>query len=286
MTGPDPSRDDIDRPNSPLARVAIGAAAFAVVAGMLGGGWIGWQTWRSSPGYTQNYVADRGQTVTITLPDADTEADKTVLQLDTATSVNARLYSNRRVMLVEEGRASFDIKPNRDPPFYVLAGAAQVEGTGAIYSVGQAKTGMEAGKTVISVEAGTVKVSSTASAEMMASSSQDAGQDYAPRDLQAGQRLTADAKGRLGLIVDVPVDEITAWRQGRIIFKSTPLAQAVAEFDRYGRTGLAVRQSATGALPVDGNFGVKQSKEFAEALPGMLPVRLERQGDVTEIVAR
>jgi transmembrane sensor len=286
MTVSNPSRDDRDRPNSPLARLAIGAAAFAVVAGMLGGGWIGWQTWRSSPGYTQNYVADRGQTVTVTLPDADVDADKTVLQLDTATSVNARLYSNRRVMLVEEGRASFDIKPNREQPFYVLAGAAQVEGTDAIYSVGQSKTGMEAGRTVISVEAGTVKVTSTASSEMMASSSQDGGQDYAPRDLSAGQRLTADEKGRLGTIANLPASEITAWRQGRIVFKNTPLARAVAEFERYGRTGLVVRQSAVSALTVDGTYGVKQFKDFAAALPGMLPVRLEQQGDVTEIVAR
>ncbi|WP_420226230.1 FecR family protein [Pigmentiphaga litoralis] len=286
MTVPDPSHDDADRPNSPLARLAIALAAFAVVAGMLGGGWIGWQTWRSSPGYTQNYVADRGQMVTITLPDADTDADKTVLQLDSATSVNARLYSNRRVMLVEEGRASFDIKPPRDQPFYVLAGAAQVEGTGAIYSVGQAKTGMEAGRTVISVEAGTVTVTSTASPEMMASSSQDAGQDYAPRELSAGQRLTADDKGRLGTTVTLPAGEITAWRQGRIVFKNTPLARAVAEFERYERTGLVVRQPAVGALTVDGTFGVKQSREFAAALPGMLPVRLQRQGDVTEIMAR
>lgn len=286
MTVPDPSHDDADRPHSPLARLAIALAAFAVVAGMLGGGWIGWQTWRSSPGYTQNYVADRGQTVTITLPDADTDADKTVLQLDSATSVNARLYSNRRVMLVEEGRASFDIKPPRDQPFYVLAGAAQVEGTGAIYSVGQAKTGMEAGRTVISVEAGTVTVTSTASPEIMASSSQDAGQDYAPRELSAGQRLTADDKGRLGTIVTLPAGEITAWRQGRIVFKNTPLARAVAEFERYERTGLVVREPAVGAITVDGTFGVKQSREFAAALPGMLPVRLQRQGDVTEIMAR
>ena len=286
MTVPDPSRDDSDRPNSPLARVAIGAAAVAVVAGMLGGGWIGWQTWRSSPGYTQNYVADRGQTVTITLPDADSDSDKTVLQLDTATSVNARLYSNRRVMLVEEGRASFDIKPNREQPFYVLAGAAQVEGTGAVYSVGQAKTGIEAGRTVISVEAGTVKVTSTASPEMMASSSQDAGQDYAPRELGAGQRLTADDKGRLGTIVELSDSEITAWRQGRIVLKNTPLARAVAEFERYGRTGLVVRQPAVGALTVDGTYGVRQFREFADALPGMLPVRLQQQGDVIEIVGR
>ena len=40
------------------------------------------------------------------------------------------------------------------------------------------------------------------------------------------------------------------------------------------------------ALPVGGSYSLSQVRRFAETLPRMLPVRLVRRGEVTEIVAR
>jgi transmembrane sensor len=64
------------------------------------------------------------------------------------------------------------------------------------------------------------------------------------------------------------------------------LAQALAEFERYGPTGIVVRDPAVASLPVGGSYGVLQVQRFADSLPQTLPVRLVRRGDVLEVVAR
>ena len=105
-------------------------------------------------------------------------------------------------------------------------------------------------------------------------------------ELTAGQMVIADDTGHLGAVSVAPSGRIAPWRDGRISFDQTPLAQAIAEFERYGRTGLVVRDPAVAALPVGGSYSLRQWQRFAETLPQVLPVRLVRRGEVTEVVAR
>jgi len=60
----------------------------------------------------------------------------------------------------------------------------------------------------------------------------------------------------------------------------------VAEFERYGRTGLVVSDPTVAALPVGGSYSVRQFQRFADTLPQLLPVRLVAHGESTEVVAR
>ena len=63
------------------------------------------------------------------------------------------------------------------------------------------------------------------------------------------------------------------------------LADAIAEFERYGSTGLMVRDPVVAALPVGGSFSLGQHQQFVKVLPQLLPVRLVRRGELTEVVA-
>lgn len=242
-------------------------AAAAAVAAMAGGGWLGWDHWRAQPVFSRQYATARGQRLNVELPDGST------LQLDAATRAEVLVYRQRREVRLLDGQAMFAVSPDAARPFEVRAGAALITVVGTRFSVRHTQAGLDAGKTVVAVESGRVRVAGTASA------------GQAPVELAAGQGVSADGQGRLQDIVALQPEGVAAWRTGRVSFNDTPLDQALAEFERYGDTGLLVRDPAVAALRLGGSFELRQVGAFAQALPYLLPVRLARRGAVTEIVA-
>lgn len=252
-----------------VPQAAAAATAFSVV----GGGWMGWDYWQQQPTFEQAFSTERGQRRMVNLPDAKDAGSR--LQLDTATRLEARLYRDRREVRLHDGQAMFTVQPDSDRPFHVWAGALRITVVGTRFSVRQTASGLDAGQTVISVEEGRVRLAR-------------AGADAAlgPVELTAGQMVVADEAGRISPVTRVRAAVIAPWRDGRLNFDQTPLGQAIAEFERYGPTGLVVRDPAVAAWPVGGSYSVHQWQRFAATLPHVLPVRLEQRGDHTEIVAR
>lgn len=263
------------------------AAACALV--LVGVGWIGWAQWRQLPLFERTYATARGQQLTVALPDASAElvSKGSTLQLDTATQLDARLYRNRREMLLKDGQALFAVHGDPERPFHVWAGPVRITVVGTRFAVRHTASGIDAGQTVISVGEGRVRV---ARADRLAGGqevgSSEAGGDGAAVELTAGQQVVADPEGRIGPVVSVPPAAIALWREGRVSFDQTPLARALAEFERYGPTGLVLRDPAVAALPVGGSYSLRQFQRFAQALPQVLPVRLVPLGNDMEVVAR
>ncbi|WP_198321021.1 FecR family protein [Azohydromonas aeria] len=261
------------------------ATAAGLAFAMVGAGWMGWEHWRRQPVFEQAYATARGQQLTAGLPDGDGSngSSGSRLQLDTATRTEVRLYRDHREVRLQEGQAMFAVRADAQRPFHVYAGALRITVVGTRFSVRHTGTGLDAGQTVVSVEEGRVRVApidgAQAGPERHASGTQAV-------ELTAGQSVVADAQGVIGPVASLPPSAIAAWRDTRLSFDQTPLGQAIAEFERYGRTGLVVRDPAVGALPVGGSYSIRQWQRFAETLPQVLPVRLVRRGEVTEVVAR
>ena len=269
---------------APSVRIALVTLALVVIGWV---GWSGWSAWRQWPLFEQTYATGRGQHLSITL--ADGEALGSRMHLDTASLAVVRLYRDRREVDLKEGQAQFQVTSDTARPFHVQAGAVRITVVGTRFSVRHTDTGLAAGQTVISVEEGKVSVRRHAAASRRGDSpasadpSGDAGEALL---LVAGQQTVADAAGAPGPIVSLPPAAMAAWRDGRISFDQTPLGDAIAEFERYGRSGLVVRDPTVAALLVGGSYRPGQARRFAETLPRMLPVRLERRGEVTEVVAK
>lgn len=259
------------RPFAPHAATALIAVA------VVGAGWFGW--WMQ-PSFQQNYASQRGQQLMVTLPD-DAASGSTV-QLDTSTRLTARLYRTRREVELSDGQAMFSVHSDPSRPFQVLAGDLRITVVGTRFSVRHTAQGLGAGHTVVAVEEGKVKV------ERLQRDKGPAQQAPALVLLTAGQMLEGGSAqdASLGTVTEVAPAAVAQWRSGRLSFNRTPLAQALAEFERYGPTGLVVRDPAVAALPVGGSYGLNQHQRFAEFLPHLLPVRLVKHDGVTEIVAR
>lgn len=255
---------------SGTARFLPQAAVAAVTVAVTGGAWIGWRRWQAAPTFSEAYATARGERRDLALPDGS------LLQLDTDTRIVVRLFHDRREVRLEEGQAMFSVRADASRPFEVLAGRARVTVVGTRFSVRHTRSGLEAGKTVVAVEEGRVRVARDDGA--------DAGTLLPAALLTPGQALAVDGNGRFGPLARLAPAAIAPWRQGRVSFDDTPLAEALAEFERYGPTGLRVGDAQVAALRLGGSFDLREAGSFARLLPRLLPVRLQEHDGVTEIV--
>lgn len=250
-----------------VPQITAAAVAFSVVSV----GWYGWSTWQHQPTFQQSFATARGEQKKVNLPDGST------LWLDTTTQAEVVLYRQRREVRLTDGQALFAVQSNPDQPFDVLTGGTRITVVGTRFSVRRTRSGLGAeGSVSVVVEEGRVRVASRSAAHKMDSSSSV--------ELSAGQSIIADAAGALGPVNrdDAPA---ATWREGRVSFSGTPLMQALAEFERYGDTGLVIRDPAVAALKVNGSFDLRQIGAFARALPRVLPVQLSTRDGQTEIIA-
>lgn len=248
-----------------LPQVTLAGALVFGVAGAT----LGWHLWHQ-PVFEQRFATGRGGQLDVYLPDGSH------LRLDTATRVDVALYRHRRVVRLPEGQVAFEVHGDAGRPFDVLAGMSRVTVTGTRFSVRHTPGIVGAEGVRVAVEQGRVQVSRVPL--------QGDG-DTALLQLGAGQQSVADAGGRPAPATPVAPSGIAPWRDGRISFQDLPLAQALAELERYGPTHLRVHDPAVAALRISGTFDPLRPGNFRQALPKVLPVRLKDEGDSVEIQA-
>lgn len=218
-----------------------------------------------SPLYSQSFATARGQQLALTLPDGSQ------VRLDTASRGEVVLYRERREVRLTEGQAMFQVARDEARPFDVWAGPLRITVLGTRFAV-RYTTGDE-GRVRVAVEEGHVGVAAA----------QPTG--AAAIELNAGQQVDGDAVGRLGSVTAVAADGVAGWREGRLSFENATLAQVLREFERYGATGLVLKDSRTAALRLTGTFNPHQLDNFRRVLPQVLPVRLQSRGELIEIQA-
>lgn len=248
------------------------AALAAVVLCVAGsGGYLAWNLWQQQPVFAQSYATERGQQLSVSLPDGSR------LRLDTATQVDVRLYRQRREVVLPEGQAVFEVQGDATRPFDVLAGATRVTVVGTRFAVRHTA----GGPVRVAVEEGRVRVAPATPATPITGSSPDGDAVL----LTAGQQVSTSAGGQPGPVGAVAATGIAPWRDGRITLDNVPLSEALAEFERYGPTHLVVRDPAVAALRLSGTFDPRRLANFRQSLPKVLAVRLQAAGEQTEIVA-
>ena len=246
----------------PLATAAL---AFSAVCT----GWFGWHYYQQQPVFDESFASARGEQLDVHLPDGS------VMKLDTATRVEVTLYRQRREVRLPEGQATFYVRADNARPFDVLTDSLRVTVVGTRFAVRNTHAGLGLGGEAVTVEDGRVRVAPLHVA---------AGSTGAV-ELTAGESVQANRAGALGTVDTRLAHGALLWREGRINFDNTPLAQAVAEFERYGDTRLLIKDAEVAAMRVNGSFDTRLAADFGSALPLVLPVQLRKHGGVTEIVA-
>lgn len=77
------------------------------------------------------------------------------------------------------------------------------------------------------------------------------------------------------------MESALAWQQGRLEFTDTPLAEVVAEFNRYNRHQLAIGDPSLRSEPFGGTFAPQGYEAFLEVLEQSFGIVSERHGNET-----
>jgi transmembrane sensor len=208
-----------------LRRPVLAAAALALLASITALFlWIDSDT-------AHSYSTGIGEQRTIQLADGST------VELNARSRVKVRLTDRRRDVALIEGQALFRVAKDKQRPFVVQAGDAQVRAVGTEFDVYKKQA-----ETVVTVVEGRVETYSGAD-----------GADAAAIMLSAGEQLTV-----LPHTVTKPTRAdtfaATAWVQKRLMFEETPLNEVAEEFNRYNRRPLTIDDAELRTLKISGVY--------------------------------
>ncbi|NOT84444.1 MAG: DUF4974 domain-containing protein [Methylococcaceae bacterium] len=78
-------------------------------------------------------------------------------------------------------------------------------------------------------------------------------------------------------------EQVTAWQQGHLVFKRTPLRDIVAELERYHPVQFVLADARLAGETLSGTFDSDDLEPFLHALETILPVRAKRNGQQIEL---
>ena len=193
--------------------------------------------------------------------------DGSRLSLDADTQVSVSFDSKRRRLVLDRGRAKFDVAHNPLQPFSVAVGDKLVVATGTSFSV--EKVGGEAH--VVLYE-GHVAVLDKDGRAFTASRQRTAVDEL----LEPGSELVLPAEGS-GTASVGQVDLKTSWRQGQLSFEDEPLPLAVERMNRYLARPMVVADPGAAKVRVTGLFDDSDPRGFLEAMRQLNGVQAEQR---------
>lgn len=215
----------------------------SVGAAVIGAGTIGWQT--AYAGGVETGFAERRS---VRLDDGST------VRLDAESAIRTPWLSSRTIEM-RKGRISLAAVPDSGREFLVKAPSHQISGSGMDLDISLGGAGL-----TVSVLHGSVRVT---------------GSGRPAVELRDGDRLSPDGA------VDRPsMARLLAWREGRLVFENTTLAEACEELNRYDRMRLRPDPQAA-QMSVSGTFAMGQNASFGKAMEELLAVRaVEGNGEI------
>jgi transmembrane sensor len=242
-----------DSPVVPFWRRSAVWSAVAAVTVIVAGAAL----WLGQP---QHLETAAGQRQSVTL------ADGSRTDLNARTKLTVRLQRDRRIVRLEQGEAVFTVTKDKARPFYVETAAGVVRVTGTVFDV----RAVPAGSLEVTVLEGTVAVQPIDAA----------GRELpAPPPLKAGEQLNFDpATSALNLSRPASVEDIVAWREGKMVFAGTPLGEALERYATYHGKVITV-SPAVAALPLGGRYSLDDFDQFITSLERALPIHVLRQAD-------
>jgi transmembrane sensor len=191
-------------------------------------------------------------------------------------------YSDReRRVKLTGGEAQFSVWQDARRPFIVEAGGIEVRAVGTVFNVR-----LEDRTVAVLVTEGRVKVNREPPAA-------NSGGSVAEVMLAAGEQtavpLAVDAVQAAPVVVPATSEQISqslAWQTPRLQFWETPLAEAVAEFNRLNRFQIVIGDAELGRRLIGGTFRPDNVEGFVRLLETTLDVRSDRRGDHETVLRR
>jgi transmembrane sensor len=198
------------------------------------------------------YATEVGQRRTLAL------ADGSRIVLDSSSSVSVvQLTGKARTLVLNKGRAHFDVAHDPSRPFRVTVGNRMVIAVGTAFNIERLDA-----KILVTLTQGRVKVES------------EEGDESSPDKtflLTPGQELVF-APAAAPAIAQIDSRAANAWEQGQIVLNDEPLDEAAEQLNRYLATPLLV-DPAIAKMRISGVFNVGKLNSFVGAITTYFPVQ-------------
>jgi Fe2+-dicitrate sensor, membrane component len=206
----------------------------------------------------REYSTVRGQRTAILLADGT----RAVLSVESRLRVPAT-YGNRSRDVYLDGEGFFEVIHDSKMPFRVHTARALAEDLGTAFVV---RAYPEDSTTTVVVTEGKVALRAS-----------DEGADRGA-ELTRGQLGQLDPSGVVNIVQHVDVERYLAWRQARLVFKRTPLAQVARELERWYDIDITLADSSLASVPVTGVFVSQPADRILRNVARSLDVKYTRQG--------
>lgn len=191
--------------------------------------------------------------------------DGSVLRLNTASRIEIRFARHERRLVLRRGEAFFEVAHDATRPFIVVAGDTQVRAIGTKFDVRRT-----AGETQVILAEGRVQVARPDRNEAWT--------------LTPNQRITLNGAPPVPQAADVATT--TSWTTGRLRFRDMPLADAVAEVNRYSHTKITLEARHVEDERVSGVFDTGDTKAFVSAVTEIFNLTASPSSDGIHLRAR
>ncbi|MFT8720671.1 FecR family protein [Acetobacter sp.] len=228
--------------------VALGVVCLAVLTMQGDGGWLSLDRWRA------DYTTATGEIRTVSLPDGSTA------QLDSHTAL-AIHYGNaeRRIVLID-GDAWFRVAPlgaTEHRPFVVEARHGTSTALGTQFMVEREHDSVRTTVTEHSVRVVTRTPDGLTHSVVVAE----------------GQSVRYDLDGSLETPQAAPVEAMTAWRSGQLVFDNAALSDVIARLNRYRRGRIMLMGARLRDRRVSGVFSCSDIDGAVSSITRQLAVR-------------
>jgi transmembrane sensor len=191
-------------------------------------------------------------------------ADGSRIELNTNTKVRVALGAGQREVWLDRGEAYFEVQHNAARPFTVVTGNHRVTDLGTKFSVRANGDSLRVALLQGRAEVETDSVWNPPQSVILT-----------PGDVVVATRSSLSMERQPQHLLS---DEL-GWRRGMLIFDRTPLADVVAQFNRYNTKKLSVAGPAA-AMKIDGTFPATNIDDFLHLARDVLGLKVERQSNV------
>ncbi|MFG5117287.1 FecR family protein [Methylorubrum sp. POS3] len=181
-------------------------------------------------------------------------ADGSRLDLNTDTAVALRFTPNERGIELLRGEAVFDVASDRDRPFVVRGAGLIVRAVGTRFYVR-----LDGAAEIVGVAEGRVEAAIGTDHTMIA----------------AGEAARKGTDNRIALQRS-DVEQVTAWRNGRLIAVGKPLTAILAELNRYRRGRILLLDAALGTRRFTGTLNLRDTDDALAVLSASLRLKVTR----------
>lgn len=205
--------------------------------------------------------------------------DGSMVELRDGSRVEVRFTAQERRVRLTGGEAHFTVAKNPAWPFIVEAGRVAVRAVGTAFVVR-----VDEAEVDVVVTEGRVRLEPSVAGEAATAG-------LATPEIPARHRVVVSLAPAAPTPAITPVTPeqmrtALAWQEPRFQFFETPLAEAVAEFNRRNGPQIVIGEPDLAAVPIGGTFRVDNVDGFVALLELSLGVRAERRGNGPYVLKR